>query len=583
MSNLLPPSDSPPTAGYSSVDKQSPLVHRTLATVPPPIVGSTPTAQRSKGAVDGPAISVDERPPKPRWKGEFEPIVEHQPILDAAGQAVQPSVLKEKRDRWFSQGVPAWLVSLILHTVLIVVLVLIQIHAGRSATGVLVIRLDDSSDPSVELLHLTSEPSDSDNRDDASNPLAFNEAKDAAPPTSVSINVTSPLEKPDEQGLRSSSLLGSLTSTTHSQSRSPLLPTGGLYARDPESRAALGARYGATAESEEAVEAALKWLALHQRPNGSWSFDLSLEPCNGRCSHSQKSLDDSPRPATAATGLALLAFLGAGYSHHDGIYADNVRRGLYFLREAAREAQFGLDLQSGSMYGHGIALLAISEAMAMTRYQGKQDSDLFSLTDGAATFTMVAQHERGGWRYIPGSPGDMTVTAWQVLSLISAQHGGVVLRTNTLSRAERFLRGLSNPNIYEFGYQTTTPKNSTTAIGLCLLLYLGQSPEHTLFQRSLDRMLERGPSRTDLYLDYYATLALHHARHPDWDTWHKPLRDHLVKSQSIEGHEAGSWHFEDLHGNVGGRLYSTAMAAMILEVYYRYLPLYKPREEFTLD
>ena len=35
---------------------------------------------------------------------------------------------------------------------------------------------------------------------------------------------------------------------------------------------------------------------------------------------------------------------------------------------------------------------------------------------------------------------------------------------------------------------------------------------------------------------------------------------------------AGS--FKEKYGNVGGRLYTTAMAVMILEVYYRYMPLF---------
>jgi len=360
------------------------------------------------------------------------------------------------------------------------------------------------------------------------------------------------------------------------------LPVGGLYARDAKSRGELGQRYGATPASEDAVEAALRWLAAHQQFDGSWTFDLSQEPCNGRCSHS-KIASDSATPSTAATGLALLAFLGAGYSHHEGVYAENVRRGIYYLRDAAKRSDFGWDLQSGSMYGHGIAMMALAEAMAMTRYQGKQDSELFSLVNGGASFTMAAQHDKGGWRYVPGSPGDMTVSCWQVLSLISARHGGVLLRTDTLPRAEQYVRGLSKPDVFAFGYQTTDPKRTTTAVGLCMLLYLGRSPKQTTFGMALDRLASAGPKKTDVYHDYYATLALHHARHREWEAWHVPVREHLIKTQATEGHEAGSWHFKDAHGDVGGRLYTTAMSAMILEVYYRYLPLYQNRDEFKLD
>ncbi len=56
--------------------------------------------------------------------------------------------------------------------------------------------------------------------------------------------------------------------------------------------------------------------------------------------------------------------------------------------------------------------------------------------------------------------------------------------------------------------------------------------------------------------------------------WNQRLRQHLIETQATEGAERGSWYFSDPHGTSGGRHYSTAMAIMILEVYYRYMPLY---------
>jgi hypothetical protein len=320
-------------------------------------------------------------------------------------------------------------------------------------------------------------------------------------------------------------------------------------------------------------------LAEHQQRDGSWSFDLTTDPCRGRCSHSRDA-GENATPATAATGLSLLAFLGAGYTHREGKYAEVVRRGVYYLRDAARPATHGLDLQAGSMYGHGIATLALTEILAIDRYNNQIDADLKELVEDAILFTLVAQHPKGGWRYVPGSPGDMTISGWQILSLVSARYGGVTLRTNTLSDAKDFVHSLSNEGTYEFGYITKQPEPTTTAIGLCLLMYLGESPHPTPFARSLSRMVARGPKKFDVYHDYYATMALHNARHPDWDIWHKPLRDHLVRTQATTGHEKGSWHFKDHHGDVGGRLYTTAMAAMILEVYYRHIPLYQNRDAF---
>ena len=76
--------------------------------------------------------------------------------------------------------------------------------------------------------------------------------------------------------------------------------------------------------------------------------------------------------------------------------------------------------------------------------------------------------------------------------------------------------------------------------------------------------------------------ARYHSRHHAWDEWNSKLRDHLVRTQAKKGHEAGSWHFADPWGDIGGRLYTTAMCAMTLEVYYRYMPLYEKVDDFPL-
>jgi hypothetical protein len=85
-----------------------------------------------------------------------------------------------------------------------------------------------------------------------------------------------------------------------------------------------------------------------------------------------------------------------------------------------------------------------------------------------------------------------------------------------------------------------------------------------------------------LYFTYYATQAVHHFDGPLWDEWNRGLRDRLVALQVTQGHAAGSWHTADYHTVAGGRLCDTALAIMILEVYYRHMPLYGFRgaEEF---
>ena len=624
MLNLLPmtqppissdqASSSAPIPGVPAPPTRSNGVH---PLVPPPIIGSGDSQRRSTPVSPAPVSkepSETHAAQSERWKGQDElppPLPSSRPkrglpatlepqcgaLAEHAGTSLitrglpavtsdampDGSVLGEHQPtdvhthRW--TALPSWLVSLIVHTLVLVCLVLIPLSVKRSGTSVLSISIaDNSQEDSVmfETLPELNQPTEDEAIQDQPAPVdAIQTSKQ--PPISVTTSLF-PQSPPDTAG----PLLASMLAESSGAQSLQELPTGGMYRRDADSRKQLGKMYGATEESEDAVEAALAWLAAHQQRNGSWSFDLSNEPCNGRCRNNQRDGADNARPATAATGLALLAFLGAGYSQHEGKYAETVQRGLYFLRDAAMPTDFGSDLQSGSMYGHGIAALAISEAMAMSRYNGRQDRELLGLTTDVANFTMTAQHQLGGWRYVPGSPGDMTVSAWQILSLVSAQHGGVILRTDTLSRAETFIRSLSKPEMYQFGYQSQRAEPRTTAIGLCLLLYLGQSPKEAPFAMSIDALAARGPRLTDVYHDYYATLVLHHVRHREWAAWHVPLRDHLIKTQSKLEHEAGSWHFKDENGDVGGRLYTTAMAAMILEVYYRYLPLYQDRGEFRL-
>jgi hypothetical protein len=84
-----------------------------------------------------------------------------------------------------------------------------------------------------------------------------------------------------------------------------------------------------------------------------------------------------------------------------------------------------------------------------------------------------------------------------------------------------------------------------------------------------------------MYFNYYASQVLHHIGGPNWEKWNPRMREYLIRTQATDGHEMGSWYFAESHSTPGGRLYTTAMATMTLEVYYRYMPMYK--EEFVKD
>jgi hypothetical protein len=339
---------------------------------------------------------------------------------------------------------------------------------------------------------------------------------------------------------------------------------GGFGGRDPKSRARLVSQRGGTPQSEDAVSRGLAWLAAHQREDGSWRFNHHDGPCGGLCAN-----PGSAGSTTAATGLALLPFLGAGETIEGSQYRDTVSKGLYYLTGRMIVTPQGGDLQEGTMYAQGIATVALCEAYAMTR-----DESLRSPAQAAVDFICRAQHDQGGWRYYPGQPGDTTVYGWQIMALKSARLAELRVPEAVWTKARQFLDTVQVDEGAGYGYQKPERLPGPTAIGLLARMYDGWPQADPRLAAGVNYLSKLGPSRTDVYYDYYATQVLHHYEGPAWDAWNAELRERLIATQSRRGHEHGSWYFRDQHGEVGGRLYTTAMCVMILEVYYRHLPLY---------
>ena len=83
----------------------------------------------------------------------------------------------------------------------------------------------------------------------------------------------------------------------------------------------------------------------------------------------------------------------------------------------------------------------------------------------------------------------------------------------------------------------------------------------------------------DTYYWYYATQVMFNLGGPQWDQWNRLMRHTLIETQCKEGCAMGSWDPErptlDVWSGKGGRIITTAMSTLTLEVYYRYLPLYR--------
>ncbi len=362
------------------------------------------------------------------------------------------------------------------------------------------------------------------------------------------------------------------------------LPTGGgIEARtNPEARAKMLAESGGNAQSETAVERGLAWIARHQQFDsnrkyfGSWSFDLSRHGVSNSGEATSR---------TAATALALLALMGHGNTREQGEYQKAVQDGVYFLSTQAksRKTQPGYDFRdspdSRGMYGHILATLALCEAYSL---EVRKDPNLQQLAFGGLQWILYAQDPQGGgWRYQPREAGDVSVTTWVAMLLKSAQMAGFEIPSATIVRMDQFLDSISSEKKSKYSYQPGNPViPSTTAMGLAARIFTGTPHNAELLENGTRLIADWGCHESDLYYDYYATLLLRHYGGPRWTEWNEEMRDYLILTQETAGKEAGSWFFTEREKNnnqIGGRLYTTSMAVMILEVYYRYLPIYQEK------
>ena len=374
-------------------------------------------------------------------------------------------------------------------------------------------------------------------------------------------------------------------------------PTEAFRQRDPGQRADVAQAWGGSEGTEAAVERGLDYFARHQFPDGHWSLH-ELPP---GIQHQDPALGQM-QSDSAATGLALLSYLGAGYTHLDDKYRGVAGRGIdWLLRHQKPDGElFTGGAKYTRFYSHGIAAIALCEAYGMTR-----DPNLREPAHKAIQFILDTQHPiRGGWRYdLSPETGratetDTSVSGWMLMALKSAQMAGLEVPQEAFRKVDSWLdtaradgadgQYVYNPHAMDTPEQRTgrRPNLAMTSEAMLMRMYLGQDRDNAgliagaeHLKKNLPAVGTRNRPRRDCYYWYYATQAMFQMQDDYWTEWNDRLSPLATNSQVTSGELAGSWHplrpVEDRWGQAGGRHYVTALHLLMLEVYYRHLPLFR--------
>jgi len=359
---------------------------------------------------------------------------------------------------------------------------------------------------------------------------------------------------------------------------------------------------------EAAVLDALKWLKDHQSPSGFWDADQFMyndiyedkDPSTGA---------GNPVNDVGLTGLALLAFLGNNHTLSKGTYKAVVKDGITWLTGVQQDSGlFGEESGNPTLYNQSIATMALGEAY----YFSGQAPQLKRPMMKAVNVIVNARNPYSAWRYSlePNGDNDSSITGWMVFALKTAEDNKIAIDQGAFDGAETWFDSMQDKNTGRVGYAwgdggggpgsfpSRPPQyidkfpahksESLTAVALLSRIFMtdhdkvkkwSDHPNYDMLKKQADLIASKPPlwdesdGSIDMYYWYYGTFAMNQWGGSQWKDWKKAIEVALIPNQRREDKEDnffGSWDPAGPWGDEGGRVYSTAICALMLEVYYRY-------------
>lgn len=306
-------------------------------------------------------------------------------------------------------------------------------------------------------------------------------------------------------------------------------------------------------KQHEARKEGLLWLVRVQDSSGKWDPDQ----WGGRREYT--------------IGLTGMALLSLARSDEDFLKKlKSIDQAVDFLLSQQHiDGRFG-DEFDGTMYNHGIATVALLET-----YGKNKDPDLEEPLRKALDFIRRQQLPSGGWGYRKhsGEMANTSISTWPLQALLISAELGREDEGHALKRGLAWLVGVVDER-GQFGYQQPRHfphgPNALTAMGAYCVLRA--SKEGIAVDRRLLHQVEQALSmrppekpKANFYRTYFQVCALKEADKKQYADSVSDLQQELLSKRQQSGTNKGSWDPQDQWGTVGGRIYSTAMAALSLE------------------
>lgn len=340
-----------------------------------------------------------------------------------------------------------------------------------------------------------------------------------------------------------------------------------------------------TKHADPAVQSALAWLRAHQDKKGFWDCDGFAAACAKRDATVCEG-EGQPAHDVGVTSLALLAFLRSGSSLSNGPDQALVRRTVDWLiaRQAKSTGLLGDDSVHNFIYNHALATLALAEVYR----RGPRRFEVRRALQRGVDYIERARNPYRAWRYEvpPIGDNDVSVTGWMLGALLAAKSARIEVDEEAIDGGLSFIDEFSDLATGRVGYHnfgslsSRTPANehypreqgeAMTAVGLLCRLLVGQDPDkNDMMRRHADLILKSLPHwdpegfGCDLYYWYYGTRVASELGGSFEKRWDTATTTALLDNQDQKGDRRGSWPPVGPWGYSGGRVYATALCALML-------------------